>query len=278
MRRNCRGVGRAETLAGCACVSMLFAIAATALGGGGNGEETLTRRIRDARYAKQIHKAMILYSRDANGVYPRPGLIDRLPVTINRRTEDIPGRGAEDVALNTTANLFSAMIAQNYFTCEMAVSPVDRNPKAAVFEGYDFDAYDPIRDAYWDDRFAADLETGSNVSYAHMPMFGGRAKAQWRETTDRTWPILGNRGPLAGEPDWRSYTCGPHGSWAGHVVFQDNRVALLETMTPDEVVYELKELERPDNIFAMETGSGGSDAILTFTRKIATTSLEIQHD
>jgi hypothetical protein len=273
-----KGNTSVDVVFGIACAMLLSTVAALALGAEGNGAETRNRSLKDATSAKLIHQSFCIFANEFDGIFPRPGLMDRLPVEFDGRMQDIPGRGDEDVTQNTTANLFSALITQNYFNPDLVVSPVERNPKVKKMEDYSWEAYDPAKDTYWDDDFAADLKAGSNVSYAHLPMFGERGKKQWRSTFDAKWVILGNRGPLAGEPDWQSYTCGPHGNWAGNVVFHDNHTEMLDTMTPKQVVYKLEELERPDNIFAMETGPAGYDVIITFTKKIGKEKLEIQHD
>jgi hypothetical protein len=124
----------------------------------------------DAAQMRGIHQAWLVCSNEYDGVLPTPGLFNRLPV--DGRHE--PGRGAEDKNANTTANLYSVCIMGNYFTPEMTVSPVERNPKVVKLadDGYNYEAYNIVKDVYWDSKFAADLEKGSNVSYAHEPIAG----------------------------------------------------------------------------------------------------------
>ena len=96
---------------------------------------------------------------------------------------------------------------------------------------------------------------------------------------DAGFVALGNRGPLEGEPDGASYTCGPHGHWAGNVVFNDNHTKLIDTFTPANHKQRIVDgKEEKDNIFKMEDGPEGGDAILSFTRSIGEDGPVLQHD
>jgi hypothetical protein len=232
--------------------------------------QTHARTISDANQLESIHQAMILYARDFNGNLPRPGMINRLADPHSGR--HLPGRGPEDVSANTTAKLFSCMIAQNYIRPEHVVSPIERNPnvraKAVDDNRYDYDSYDPVNDSYWDSDFKADLKTGSNVSYAHPPLVDPHAKL-WRDDMRPDYAQLGNRGPRDGRLDPDSSTCGPHGHWAGNIVFGDNSVKLLTTTSPDEL--------KGDNLFAAEKDRA-MDSLLAFTSKVFDGKAELQFD
>ena len=70
----------------------------------------------------------------------------------------------------------------------------------------------------------------------------------------------------------------PHGHWAGNIVFNDNHVDLLTTMTPEGLVYETEDEIESDNIFAVETGPDGGDAILSFTKAMMPDGPVLQFD
>lgn len=227
------------------------------------------RSVNDAAQLRSIHQAWIIFAKEFNGQYPRPGLIDRLPDPV---LGEIPGRGPEDVEANTTANLHSALIIQNFYSAELLISPVERNPKVRALRGdeYNYERYDPSLDVYWDSDFKADLMTGSNVSYAHMPICGERAARHWRETTTGRFPLLGNRGPKDGKLDPGSFTCGPHGNWAGNIAFSHDDVSFLTATQPENLTYVADDdVQKPDNLFAMESGVEGADAIIAFTRAMS---------
>jgi hypothetical protein len=252
-------------LAAVAATVALIVVAGVAFAGGGHGLRTKERSLRDSTQLRQIHQVLIIFAREMDGRMPRPGLIDRLPTEVDGVPREIPGRGEEDVAQNTTAALYSLLVVQNWITPELPVSPVERNPRVAVCAAFDFDSYNPVEDVYWDPGFRADLAEASHASYAHLPMFGKRMEHQWRDSLLASEAVLGNRGPQAGEPDGASYTCGPHGHWAGNIVFNDNHTELLSSMTRDALRLPSGE---PDNLFAMETGPAGGDAVLAFTKSM----------
>jgi hypothetical protein len=171
-----RGLSRVEVLVSAICGLALLSIAAFTVQ---QQKPSLhPDSLEDAKQQEMIFKGMVTFSRQFNGIFPRPGFINRLAFN----GVETPGLGAEDPARNTTANLFSSLIAQNFFAPEILISPVERNPRIEIDSDYDHNAFKPADDVYWDPAFAADLETGSNVSYAHMPLWGKRGRDQWRDT------------------------------------------------------------------------------------------------
>ncbi|MCZ6852091.1 MAG: hypothetical protein O7F17_10670, partial [Planctomycetota bacterium] len=202
------------------CIVILFAIALPLA----NRYRRDRLFMNDIAQLKEIHQAWIAFANDNKGRYAVPGLIDRRPDPI---LGDMDGTGPEDSSLNTTANLYSAMIAQDYFNPDTFISTFERNPLVTEDRDYDFSAYDPPNDVYWDPTFVADLETGSNVSYAHMPLVGNRRVLQWRISGDANVAVLGNRGPADGVAAADSYSCRKNGSWLGSLVFNDNHLETL---------------------------------------------------
>jgi prepilin-type processing-associated H-X9-DG protein len=231
------------------------------------------KTIKDATQVRAVHQSWIVYSREFNGIFPVPGLIDRLPV---EGVGEVPGRGEEDTMQNTTANLHSAMVMYNYYTVDLLISPVERNPNVRVFADYNYELYDVVNaDVYWDPNFKADLKHLSHVSYANMPLSGERKAKQWRDTLGAMFSVIGNRGSQDGRVDPTSITCGPHGNWAGNIVFQDNHVQLLQSTVFE---YERDGVKIADNLFASDGGVDRIDILLAFTRSIDDKGVDLQFD
>ena len=237
------------------------------MGGSNRGSKAL----RDGTQIKQIHEAWIIFARGFDGVFPTPGLINRLPVDVGAGLEEIPGRGDEDISANTTRNLFSLCIMQNYISPEVCIGTTEPSEVVSVCEEFNWDVYDADGDIYWDSSFTADLKTGSNVSYAHMPIFGRSKTTEWRESYNAKFPIIGTRDPLGGTKDPNSITYLIHGSpgqWRGYIVNNDNHLEISTTMF----------LDGTDNVFDYDQAEGGLDAMLTFTKEMTPEGPVIQHD
>jgi len=262
-----RGITRFEAAAASGCVGAVIAMAAVVQDpvriGDTPGDKSMVQTVKDATQLSQIHKGMVVFARQLNGRLPTPGLIDRLP---HPEIGDVPGIGEEDVSLNTTANLYACMVAHDYMSTEILISPVERNPKVTVDKDFNYEAYAPIDDEYWDKTFAADLEAGSNVSYAHMPIVGEWGKMHWRDNMDSAIVVLGNRGPMNGQRDFRSHTCDPHGYWSGNIVFADNHVEFWRNPASEKFT------DPDDNIF--EAGKN----IISFTADIKDGNTVLQWD
>ena len=189
---------------------------------------------------------------------------------------ELAGRG--DQSLNTTANIYSAFVIQNRIRPDMLISANEQSPMVWPDDDYDFTMYNPAAGQFWDPSFKADLKDESNVSFAHLPLFGMREDKWRRPSLNATFPYFGNRGPKDGVDDPNSYTYGRDGSWAAHVVFGDGHVEFLQTFTPGNVTFLRSGVPTPDNIYAFDDGERGTDAILTFTKAISQRGIEIQHD
>ena len=270
-----RGVSVIETLVTVSCGAALLALVLAAAPPQDDGPRPHARSVKDGLQLRQIHASLVAFGREYDMGFPRPGLIDRLPTGVGGVVRDIPGRGAEDVTQNTTANLYAALIMQNYCSPALCISTVERNPNVKGCTEYDYARYDPVGDVYWDPAFKADLKVLSHTSYAHLVIHGRRADRQWRVTSETTFPVLCNRGPRDGKVDPDSFTCGPHGHWAGFVVYNDNHVVMESATTPSGLVFDGK---KPDNLFAFDDGIDGGDAILTFTKAMTADGPEVQFD
>ncbi len=267
---NRRGLGRVEVLAIVLSVAVLFAIVVISLQFAVRGHPQ-PPHMADATQIKGIHQSLLIFARQNDGLFPTPGLIDRLPIDVGGGLQELPDRGEEDISKNTTASLFSVMVMQNYFDPVQCVGPTEPNPKVTVYGDkgpqYNWNNYNPAAGIYWDPEFAADLKTGSNVSYAHLPLFGERKIKQWRESLDANFALLGNRGPRNGDPAVQSITYDihpPFDKWTGNICFNDGHVEFMDSMT-----------HNGDNFFADEDGR---DMFLTFTARVAAGQPVFQHD
>jgi prepilin-type N-terminal cleavage/methylation domain-containing protein len=224
----------------------------------------------DQNQIRQTHQAFVVFSNeDPQGRFPRPGLIHRLDWDPGDGARQVPGRGEEDVERNTTANMYSAMIAQNYFSAKLIVCPTEPSGFVYIKPDYDYDAYNPIPPnvRYWDDTFEADLAGTCNTSYAHTPIFGQRAARQWKNTIDSGYAVVGNRGVQNGDDQNQaiynnSVTLGTHGSpkqWVGNACYNDNHVDYLESFYPEGVQYRYRQQSLPDNIFKNDLPDDSAD-------------------
>lgn len=259
-----------DVVAAVCCSGALLSVVAVAFSGqdGEGGVKRHARSIKDATQLLHIHKAFTVFSNQFDGIWPKPGLINTKGIE--------PGVGEEDQSLNTTANLYACAIAHQFLMPAMVVSPIERNSNVKVDRDFNLDAYSPLDDTYWDSRFVADLETGSNTSYAHMPIYGKRGSMRWRNRIDSEWILLANRGPRDGKANPKSYTTDPHGFWSGILGFGDGHVEFHRDMTIENLTYDDDDgNEHPDNVFADETGL---DLWLAFTKSISADDLVVQFD
>jgi prepilin-type processing-associated H-X9-DG protein len=233
-----------------------------AMTGGGSTLPGTAASHQDRTYLVSIFQSMAVGAQLGEGRFLVPSALTR------RR----------DVADDTTAGLFSAMIAQQYAVPEQLYSANERNPNVWLDEDYDYLAYNPAEDTYWDPAFVADLELESNTSFAHVPLHGRRLRQLWRFGVGSATPLMGNRGPADGVADPNSYTYDAAGRWAGHVVFGDGHVEYVESFTLSSVFFDAGGQRQPDNLFRMDDGPDGADVILTFTKAMTEDGPVIQHD
>jgi hypothetical protein len=233
-----------------------------AMTGSGSTLPGTAASFEDKQYLTALFKAMAADSHFNDGRFLVPGELSRRP----------------NVSDNTTANLFSAMIAQHYTVPGQLISGNENSPRVWPDEDYDYAAYHPTAGTFWDPSFVADLEVESNDSFAHMPLFGTRLRQHWRFAAGSHTPLLGNRGPQGGIEDPSSFTYGRDGRWAGHIVFGDGHVEFAQSFTRPGLLQGPGGERLPDNIFDMEEGADGRDAILTFTKEMTEDGPSVQHD
>ncbi|MCZ6834885.1 MAG: hypothetical protein O7G85_03850 [Planctomycetota bacterium] len=262
-----RGLGKIEILVILLIVGGVIAYIAVSLPRLRNAQ----RHNLDALQLRGIHQSMLVFSRDFNGIMPIPGFIRRLPMLIDGKEIVVPGKGAMDESQNTTANLYSVCIMQNLFSPELCVSPVECSPNVVVDEDYDWDVYDPAIGVHWDDSFGADLSipNGSNVSYAHRPLFSNNFREAWRDSFGGQSVLLGTRGPRDGQdPNSITYQLhAPFDQWVGTFIGPDgSNMSLSTSMECGQVEVDGQTI--PDNIFRFDQGFEGSDNIITFTKDV----------
>ncbi len=263
------------------------------------------RSMKDLSQLKQIHQSGLVFANENRDRMPTPGLINRkMDIYVNQQ---IPGSGPEDFEKNTSAALYSCMIAQEYFNPDICIGPTEVNPVVEVYKDYNYDAYDPSSDTYWDgdssaegqldvgspgETFQAELDSSdstsgvSNTSYFHMALVGQRKKLYWRNNQDADRVGFGTRGTkdglLTGDDYVRSQTLllhGPKREWRGNMVFMDNHAEGVQTFYPGNISYERMNdattgLEK-DNVFAAEfndfdtsNNQASADAFLVITNDI----------
>lgn len=236
----------------------------TAVTGAGNTLPGSVASVKDQLNLQEIFKAMLVSS-DLTG--SSRGSASGLPLP-----SAVEGKARR--AADTSASMWSLAVMRNGIAPSMLISSNERNPNVEVDDDYDFEVYDPSGGVFWDPEFTANLQSGSNASFAHMPLWGDRLERHWSKVSlDGDFPLLGTRGPINGDPNAASYTMGRQGKWAGHVCFGDGHVVWTEQMTiaggPGKP---------PDNLFKWEEGAAGGDAVLAFTRVVGERGPTLEYD
>lgn len=251
-----RGLTRIELLVLLVIVAAVIAYAVFVLNRARSGAYSAY----DAMQIGQLHKANVIYARDSNGKYMIPGLVKRLPIppVVRYAPAGIhpPAIGPEDHALNTTPNMYSALIAQEFFGPDLTVGRTEMNPNVRVKYDYNHNAYNPQAGIFWDDTFRVDLDKPggeAHASYAHLAIAGLRKTEMWRATQSSSQPVFSTRSPRdgieAGPVYDNSLTLQLHGKrdqWVGNVCFNDNHLDTITSFSPTS--YQ----QVSDNIFAAE--------------------------
>lgn len=261
--RGTRGFTLIELLVVMGIIALLLAILLPALG----RARATTKRVKDSTQLQQIHKGFITLSIDYNGVYPTPGLINRIGTN--------PGVGAEDLSKNNHANMYSVCIMNSAFDAQSLVSPAEVSTNVLAYSNYNFDSYNvtAAADLYWDPNMKSDLTTLSNTSYGTLHLAGARKVKEWKDTKNSKFAVIANRGVKNGSlapTDYNaSRTLQIHGAakqWEGNVGFNDNHVTFENKFQPDGIsTFTATGSTVPvvDNIFADDAAANGADSWLT---------------
>jgi len=245
MKKTQRAFTLVELLVVMAIIALLLGILLPALAKARKNAQ----QVKCATQVKQIHAGFITQANDdPEQRYPTPGEINRKAVP---GAGEIPGRGDLDESKNTHANMYSACIAKNLFPATLLVSPAEISARVGACTNYDFNAYRPADDKYWDGdtgTIAHFKITGngsgnlqeSATSYAAMPLENNqRRRKEWRASGNSKFVVFGNRGVKDGVigPDYtNSVTLGIHGAkdeWEGNICHNDNHVVFVRTFSPE---------------------------------------------
>jgi hypothetical protein len=211
------------------------------------------RTPKDGTQVRGIHQGMILFAGNNKDRFPLPSLLDPENSTVDAPAE----------AKDTTANIMSVLIYQNFFTPELCVSPSEVNRAIRTDEAFEYSnpsaAVNPAK-AVWDPGFNTDFTAPSPkraaaFSYAHMLPAGNRLASASRNSMNSSDAIIGNRGPTItsvtpGTPpkvavgfDAKSNTLLIHGSrttWEGNVAYHDNSVNYETSLAPEGKMWSEK--------------------------------------
>ena len=275
-----------ELLVVMAIIAVLISLLLPAL----NSARRKARETKDRTQLKQIHTAWFAWASDQKGNLPTPGLARRLQVDLPQGgTAWVNGRGRENEAINTTANMYSMLVAENYFDTEILVSPTEQNANVIVMDDYNYATLNPNPGSsgdggpiFWDPCLAANLQQECNISYASTPIMGKRKKIKWKDTGDSNFCVIGTRGPLLNwqpgtpgqnpEDDLTYELLGPDSKWSGNLCFNDGHISREETFVPDELQTNASDINNGlggfDCIFLDDSGNGmnGVDSCIGIVR------------
>jgi hypothetical protein len=264
---RCTGFSLIGMLITMVIIVVLFSIMMTALNkavtGEGSAVEGTVHSFTDEMYLMAIGTSMIANATDTGGGH----FITPSEVS-----------GSKDMTENTTANLFSAMVMQTYTNCKQLISRNEFSGYVQEKVDYDMTAYNPGQGVFWDSTFMADLADLSNVSFAHQPLFGERFERGWKNSLDSRWPLVGNRGPKDGIENPDSYTYGRNKRWGGHAIFGDGHIGFIDSFTPNGLTFQQKGETYQDNLFKLDDGPKGADAVLAFTKTMSKNGPTLQWD
>lgn len=235
-------MNKTESATAIACMVVIGSLSLVSTGmvrSGGNGSIAS----QDADKIRNLHQAMLQFAcDDPTGALPTPGRINRWT---DQYRGSVPGVGAENQLKNTSSNLYSALVAQQYITTADLISPAEISDVVREYDGtdadgnptgtgYEYDEYDPGEDIFWvgdvadpdeivpgegpwftpNRRFKMRINRPAGygvayASYAHLQLCGKRKLRNWRVDAGADKPILSNRGPKNGATSGEEYSQSP---------------------------------------------------------------------
>ncbi len=220
-----RGFTLIELLVVIAIIALLIGILLPALARARSNAKFLTCSTR----VNQIHKGMILFANESRGTYPKPVKIS--PTTAAANTGGLNGTPQTG---NSSANFYSYMIFNTYYSPEVVLCPGDASSNIALKTDYRYGTLDDQGwnpDWLWDPAFGCDITTTnkiSNASYATLAPAGSRYNSEWADSLNSNYAVVSDRGPKDGRSDKKNPTYLFHGartSWLGNVGYNDGHVS-----------------------------------------------------
>jgi prepilin-type N-terminal cleavage/methylation domain-containing protein len=278
---NNRAFTLIELLVVMAIIALLLGILLPAL----SKARAKARQVKDSTQLAQIHKGLVTYASDKDGVFLTPGKIKRLP----HNGAFVPGKGLEDNQHNHHAALYSALVQLNYASPPLLYCPSEVSANVAPKSNYNFNAYQPLNGLYWDESFRANLDGECNVSYGTLLLNGKRKKRQWRDALSSDYVVIGTRGP--GSSQGTEYVVGAGGNpqiyeesrtlgifggrnefWANHC-YNDGHIQFTNQFQPDghaKFKNSGGELQDDDVYTHEDSDDDGEDAFLCITDQMGT--------
>jgi len=188
---------------------------------------------------------------------------------------------------NSSANVLSLLISQNYITPDQTVCCAEQSQLVRPNGKYEYPTPPPsagasvVRSTQWDWDFSCDVagseksaRTGqwfSNVSYASLAPTTERINRRWTDFVDPGFVVLADRGPRSGLAGIGSASELNHGSvdeWTGNLMYADGHGDRFSQRREMALAFVLPGMEKsingkPDNIFAEDDPDTGSDIYLS---------------
>ncbi|MSR69013.1 MAG: type II secretion system protein [Phycisphaerales bacterium] len=269
MKKTQRAFTLIELLVVMAIIALLLGILLPALA----KARATARQVKDSTQIQQVHKGWMIASVDSTqGRFPTPSEINRLAFG----GAQLPGRGLEDESRNSHQSLFSACLAKQMFSPQILISPSETSSKMAICANYNYNAYRPASDIYWDETnykitgTAAGI-TASATSYATLPLSNTVRRArEWRNSVNSKVVVLGNRGVRDGSLTPADYatskTLEIHGAkdeWDGNLCFNDNHVTFGRTFVPEGCdLVTVGTTNIVDNVFKRDDTTKDADMLI----------------